>query len=327
MSRIGVIGAGAWGTAIAHTMAANDHKVLLWTRDEVVAEQINNQHQNPKYLGAIELNPNVRATFNPANAIIDADFLFLVTPAQTTANSARMLLNHGVKQGTAIVCCAKGLDQNSGKRVSETVSETLPSNPVLVLSGPSFAHDVASGLPTAVTLACDDLQTALAACKTLSSNTLRLYASDDLRGVELGGALKNVMAIAAGIVKGVGLGESAKAALIARGFVEMERLAEAYGARPQTLKGLSGLGDLVLTCGTEQSRNYSYGLSLASSAGCQSKKLAEGAYTANSAKRLAEQLNVDAPIITAVAKVLAGDQTIAEAVESLTSRPVKAELD
>ena len=327
MSRIGIVGAGAWGTALAHSMAENDHHTLLWARNDAVAAQVNNQHQNPGYLGAIALSVRLRATANLARAIADADFLFLATPAQTTAHTARMLIDHGVKQRTAIICCAKGLDQNNGKRVSETLADFLPDNQIMVLSGPSFANDVASGLPTAVTLACNNMQAALAACKTLSSNTLRLYASGDMCGVELGGALKNVMAIAAGIVKGARLGESAKAAIIARGFVEMERVAEAYGARSETLKGLSGLGDLVLTCGTEQSRNYSYGLSLARSSADPSQKLAEGAYSASSAKRLAERLGVEAPIITAVADVLAGDQTIAEAVESLTSRPVKAELD
>ncbi|MEO0543429.1 MAG: NAD(P)H-dependent glycerol-3-phosphate dehydrogenase [Pseudomonadota bacterium] len=327
MSRIGVIGAGAWGTAIAHTMAANGYDTTLWARSANTAAQINRDRQNRQYLGKIKLHSDLVATNEMSAALNDHDFIFLATPAQTTEAIANTMMHEGLSTAASIICCAKGLNQHTRKRVSETVADVLINNTIMALSGPSFAHDVASGLPTAVTLAGEQMEPTLAACRSLSSPTLRLYASDDLRGVELGGALKNVMAIAAGIVKGAGLGESAKAALIARGFVEIERLAQAYGAQPDTLKGLSGLGDLVLTCGSTQSRNYSFGLVLADKSIADTNKLAEGAYTAESARRLAHELKVEAPVIAAVADVLSGQQTVVQAVESLTSRPVKAELD
>ncbi|MEO1702868.1 MAG: NAD(P)H-dependent glycerol-3-phosphate dehydrogenase [Pseudomonadota bacterium] len=327
MSRIGVVGAGSWGTAIAHTMAASGHKTTLWSRSQKTAAEIYQDRTNKHYLGDIRLNATLSATCDLSQALDGASFIFLVTPSQTTEAMACEIRKAGIERRLPIICCAKGLDQETGRRVSQIVEAALPDNPVMVLSGPSFARDVASGLPTAVTLAGNDLNTTLSACKTLSSAVLRLYASDDMCGVELGGALKNVMAIAAGIVHGVGLGQSAKAALIARGFAEMERIAQAYGARSETLKGLSGLGDLVLTCGSQESRNYSYGLALTGKVTIQKKKLAEGAFTAASAQQLAENMGVAAPITKAVADVLSGHQTIPQAVESLTSRPVKAELD
>ncbi|MEN0001048.1 MAG: NAD(P)H-dependent glycerol-3-phosphate dehydrogenase [Pseudomonadota bacterium] len=326
MTRLAVIGAGAWGTAIAHTMAANGHETVLWGRNTETVKAIQGEHKNRHYIGEIALSDQLRATNNLAEAIDGAKYVFLATPAQTNPAMAKVVYETGIAPNATIICCAKGLDQTTGLRVSQSVSNALWQNPIMVLSGPSFADDLASGLPTAVTLAGQSLEASLEACQALSSKTLRLYASDDLIGVELGGALKNVMAIAAGMVDGAGLGASAKAALVTRGFAEMVQLASAAGADPSTLNGLSGLGDLILTCSSPQSRNYSYGRNLAQGHGDKAGKLAEGVFTAKSACAMAERIGIEAPIMKAVANVLSGRQNIDQAVESLMTRPVKAEL-
>lgn len=322
-----MIGAGAWGTAIAHTMAASGHSVKLWGRSETTIAEINDKRTNARYLGTTPLDQNFQATTDIKQVVVGAEYLFLVTPAQTALDTANAVKAAGLNDSAAVICCSKGLDKKSGKRVSETVTNVCSENAVMVLSGPSFAHDVASGLPTAVTLAGENIDTALDACENLSSKTLRLYASDDIVGVELGGALKNVFAIAAGIVDGARLGASAKAALIARGFAELSRIADAAGGKRETLNGLSGLGDLILTCGSMQSRNYAFGFAMADKTKGAPSKLAEGFYTAQSAVALADGLGVEVPIMRAVSAVISGQISIADAIAELTSRPVKAELD
>jgi len=326
--KISVVGAGAWGTALAHAMAQAGHPVLLWAREAEVAADINTRHENRAFLGQVALDGRLRATTRLEDAA-GADAVLVVVPAQHTRAICTMLAKDIVR-GTPIVVCAKGLEQATGKMMSAVLQETIPQSILAVLSGPSFAADVARGLPAALTLACADEETGRNLAETLSSKQLRLYWSGDVTGTELGGAVKNVLAIAAGIVAGRGLGASAHAALVARGFAELRRFAESLGARPETLMGLSGLGDLILTCGSPQSRNMSLGRALG-----EGKSLAvilggrtavtEGVYTAAAVVRLARQRGIDMPIAEAVHAIIEGKITIEEAIAGLMQRPLKAE--
>ncbi len=323
-----VIGGGAWGTALATVAARAGLETSLWARDPETVAAINDSNENPRHLPGIALDPNISATTDLA-ALKDADFALLVTPAQTTRAVAAQIAGH-LRPGTPVVLCAKGLERGSAKRLSEVLGEVAPDAVPAVLSGPSFATDVARHLPTAVTIAAADPALSRRLAEALSHATFRPYASADLAGVEIGGALKNVLAIGAGIVAGRGLGASAQAALIARGFAELRRLAAAFGAAPETLTGLSGLGDLVLTCSQAQSRNFSFGLSLGRGAAvadllAEGKALAEGAYTAAVAVEIAAARGIDLPISAAVEAVLTGRTTIDEATANLMRRPLKRE--
>ncbi|KZM50455.1 NAD(P)H-dependent glycerol-3-phosphate dehydrogenase [Labrenzia sp. OB1] len=325
---VGVIGGGAWGTALALTAARAGREVRLWARDPAIVSDIRARRQNAAYLAGITFDEDLNATNSLAEAA-DADALLLVTPAQTTRAMLAALKKTGKARGP-VVLCAKGIEQSSGKLLSKVMSEELPGVEPGVLSGPSFADDVARGLPTAVTIAATSTKTALSLCEALQSPSFRPYASIDILGTQIGGALKNVLAIACGAVAGRKLGASAQAALTARGFAELSRLGAAMGAQSETLTGLSGLGDLVLTCSSTQSRNFSFGLRLgegfmASDLISAGGKLAEGAYSARVAVKLAEKYDVEVPICETVAQMIDEDLTIDDALNTLMARPLKAE--
>ncbi|TFF18079.1 NAD(P)-dependent glycerol-3-phosphate dehydrogenase [Jiella endophytica] len=324
MTRIAVVGAGAWGTALAALHARGGETVALLGRDAETIAAIAKTRENPRYLAGIALPASIRATIDPAEALAGADLVLLVVPAQSLADAATALRPYLAAEAT-LVLCAKGIARETGRFMSEIVAKALPDHPLAALSGPSFASDVARGLPTAVTVAAGDAAEADGLARRLSTETFRCYASSDLRGVEAGGALKNVLALAAGIVAGRGLGASAEAALVTRGFVELRRLGEALGGRPETLMGLSGLGDLVLTCSSPQSRNFAYGAALGRGDDLKGLKLAEGVFTAAIAARLAEDAGIEAPIVQTVSEVLAGELSVDEAVQRLLARPLKRE--
>lgn len=323
---ITVLGGGAWGTALASTARRGSHAVRLWARDAETVEAVNTRRENPRYLPGLKLAEGIVATTDLATATAGANLILAVTPAQTL----RDLLSSAAEKipaGIPIVLCAKGIERDTGRLLSSVAAELLPENPIAALSGPSFATDVARGLPTAVVVAARDraLAAELAAC--LSAPQFRCYSTDDLTGVEIGGALKNVLAIAAGAVVGSGLGASAQAAMVTRGFVELRRIGAAFGAQAETLMGLSGLGDLVLTCGSGQSRNFAYGLALGKGETLANLPLAEGVATATIAARIARDRGIDAPITDAVARILAGEIAIGDAVVELMARPLKSETD
>ncbi|PVB61516.1 NAD(P)H-dependent glycerol-3-phosphate dehydrogenase [Labrenzia sp. 011] len=327
---VGVIGGGAWGTALALTAARAGRDVRLWARDPAIVSDIRSRRQNARYLPGITFDEDLNATDSLAEAA-DADAVLLVTPAQTTRAMLAALKKTGKARGP-VVLCAKGIEQSSGKLLSKVMSEELPGVEPGVLSGPSFADDVARGLPTAVTIASTSTKTALSLCEALQSPSFRPYASIDILGTQIGGALKNVLAIACGAVAGRKLGASAQAALTARGFAELSRLGAAMGAQSETLTGLSGLGDLVLTCSSTQSRNFSFGLRLgegfmASDLISAGGKLAEGAYSARVAVKLAEKYDVEVPICETVARMIDEDLTIDDALNTLMARPLKAETE
>ena len=324
---IAVIGAGAWGTALANAAAVAGCRVTLWARDAVQIAAMRQNRSNQARLPDVPLHERVTPEASLQAAVSGVQAVLLVVPAQTVAQMAATL-QPVLPQGVPVIICAKGIDRASGHFMSEVVEEAMPGVPVMVLSGPSFAQDVGLGLPTAVVLAGRDEAACKALAETLSSPRFRVYHSTDLRGVEIGGAAKNVLAIAAGIVAGRGLGESARAALTARGFAELLRFSHAFGGRPETLMGLSGLGDLVLTCASDKSRNFAFGLALGRGASVEQAsggKLAEGALTAGVLVVMARSKGVDMPIAEAVNAVLEGRSGIDEAVAGLMARPLKAE--
>jgi glycerol-3-phosphate dehydrogenase (NAD(P)+) len=301
---------------------------MLWAREPEVVTAINAGHVNEMFLPGIALDPQIRATGSLA-IVAQSDVLLMVVPAQHVRSVAGELKRH-IRPGQPMVLCSKGIEQATGRLMGDVVAEVVPGATRAVLSGPSFAADVARDLPTALTIACADAALGRLLAERLGSGKLRLYWTSDVIGVELGGALKNVLAIAAGIVDGQGLGASAHAALVTRGFAEMRRLGEALGARPETLTGLSGLGDLILTCGSAQSRNMSLGRALGkgeSVAGALDGKTAvtEGVYTAVAVRRIAIEKGIDMPIAFAVCDVVEGRATVADAIGRLMQRPLKAE--
>lgn len=323
MTTIGVLGSGAWGSALAQTAARGGETVCLVGRDERVAEAVNVRHETP-HLPGVRLEPGVRAETDLA-ALAAVDVVLLAVPAQAT-QALMAPLASVLKPGTVVVSCAKGIDRSTGLLVAEVIAASYLHGPVAVLSGPGFAMEVAAGLPTAVSVAAEDRALAEALARRLARPGFRPYATGDITGVQLGGALKNVFAIAAGVVAGRRLGASAEAAVITRGFVEMRRLAAAWGAKSETLMGLSGLGDLVLTCRSIQSRNFALGVAIGEGRDpAQFGKLAEGAFTAGIALERAVALGIEAPILTAVADVIEGRITVDGAVERLLSRPLKRE--
>jgi glycerol-3-phosphate dehydrogenase (NAD(P)+) len=322
--RIAVLGGGAWGTALALAMLHGGNEPRLWARDRHTVDAINSLHENPRYLPGIRLDDELKATNDLAAALKGARCVLLVTPAQRLRAVCEAASAH-MPPGVPAVICAKGIEASSGLLLSEIVGELLPRNPVAAFSGPSFAADVSRRLPTAVTVAAHDEALAASLSALLSTPHLRCYSSGDLTGVEIGGALKNVMAIAAGAASGAELGASAQAALVTRGFVELRRIGAAFGARPETLMGLSGLGDLILTCGSARSRNFAYGMALGRGDSVVGLPLAEGVATAAIAANLARDRGIDAPIVEAVAAILAGRITVPDAVSALLSRPLKSE--
>jgi glycerol-3-phosphate dehydrogenase (NAD(P)+) len=319
---VAVIGAGAWGTALASVAARAGRDVMLYTRDAEAAARMTATRKNAKLPG-VDFDPRIAITSDLAGAA-RADIILLATPAQNLREAVTALAPH-LAAATPVIACAKGIERGSHKFMTEVIAEAAPDAAPAILSGPSFASDVARGLPTAVTLATRDESLAGALVQALGSATFRPYHTPDVRGVEIGGAAKNVLAIAAGIVVGRQLGASAQAALTTRGFSELVRLGRACGARIETMSGLSGLGDLILTCSSPQSRNFSLGIALGRGERPSRDKLAEGEFTAPVLIELAASKNVDMPVSNAVAAILSGASTIDEAIENLLTRPFKAE--
>lgn len=326
-SLIAVLGAGAWGTALANVGARGGADVLLWGRDPAAVAAMAARRENCRHLPGIALETRVRLEASLAAAVAAPDIILAVVPAQAVRGLCAMLAGH-LAPGVPIVICAKGIEQGTGRLLSEIVEDLLPAQPPAVLSGPSFAGDVSRGLPTAVTLAAKAAAQAAELAAALSAPGFRVYHSTDIRGVEIGGAAKNVLAIACGIAAGRGLGASAGAALVARGFAELSRFGKACGAEGETLIGLSGLGDLVLTCNSAQSRNYSLGLALGrgeSLASAMQGKLAEGVFTASVLVAMAKTRGIDMPIAASVDAVLSGRLGIDGAIDALLARPRRPE--
>ena len=324
--RIGVIGGGAWGTALAQVAAADGQPVTLWAREPEVVESINARHVNELFLSSVPLSERIVAT-DDLDALRDADALLVVAPAQYV----RAVLGGQDFGATPLVLCAKGIEAGSKLLVGEVARAVQPSAPIAVLSGPTFAHEVAAGLPTAVTLACEDVALGAALAERLASPTFRPYASDDVIGAEIGGAVKNVLAIGCGVVEGAGLGQNARAALIARGFAEMTRFGLARGARAETMAGLSGLGDLVLTCSSTSSRNFSLGVGLGEGRSAKDllserRTVAEGAFTAPVLLEAAAEAGVDMPVTEAVCSLLNG-APVGGVIGALLSRPLRDERE
>lgn len=320
---IGVIGGGAWGTALAQVVAASED-VVLWARETDVVARINDAHENRDFLPGVTLSPRIRATSDTAD-LAAADIWLVVAPAQHLRS---VLAACPIQARPALVLCAKGIEAGSHKLMAEVVADVTDA-PVAVLSGPTFAGEVARGLPTAVTLACADAALGEALVRRLARPAFRPYLSDDVTGAEIGGAVKNVLAIACGVVEGAGLGLNARAALIARGFAEMTRFGLARGARSETLAGLSGLGDLVLTCSSANSRNFTLGIGIgrgesAAALLAATRTVAEGASTAPVLVEAARAAGVEMPIAEAVAALLAG-APLRETMAALLARPLKAE--
>ncbi|MFN3889742.1 MAG: NAD(P)H-dependent glycerol-3-phosphate dehydrogenase [Beijerinckiaceae bacterium] len=321
-AKIGVVGAGAWGTALANVAARAGREVVLWARDPAQAADMAATRANAKRLPGVSLESGVTPTADLA-ALAQAEAILLVVPAQSARKVAADLAGV-LRPGVPVAICAKGIERGTHAFMSDAVREAAPGHPPAALSGPSFADDVARGLPTAVTVAARDEALARTLCASLATSTFRLYHSTDLRGVEIGGAAKNVLAIACGVAAGMGLGASAQAALVARGFAELRRFARAWGGRDETLMGLSGLGDLVLTCGSMQSRNFALGHALGGGL-APPATLAEGAFTASALVEMARERSVEMPISEAVAAVVEGRVTAAGAVDGLLARPPKPE--
>lgn len=324
IERIAVIGGGAWGTALAQVAARAGRDTLLWAREKEVVEAVNSGHENPLFLPGIALEPALRATAD-LDEIGDSDAWLVVTPAQ----HMRSVLEQAPRCDIPRILCSKGIEEHSGRLLHDVASGACPGAPVAVLSGPSFADEVAKGLPTAVTLAADDQDIAERLRAALAQPAFRIYVSDDVTGAEIGGAVKNVLAIGCGVVEGRGLGQNARAALIARGFAEMTRFGVALGARAETLAGLSGLGDLVLTCSSPSSRNYSLGKGLGEGRSSEElladrRTVAEGAHTAPVLARLAGEKGIDMPIVDSVDRLLKG-ASVDSVLEDLLSRPPRAE--
>jgi glycerol-3-phosphate dehydrogenase (NAD(P)+) len=319
---VAVIGAGAWGTAMAGAAVRAGRDVMLFARDGASAARIEATRINPK-LPELRLDASVSVTNDLALAG-RADIILIATPAQHLREAVTALAPH-LSTGKPVIATAKGIEHGTHKFMTQVIAEAAPDAQPAILSGPGFAQDVARGLPTAVTLAAKDEELARALVQALGSATFRPYHTTDVRGVEIGGAAKNVLAIAAGIVAGRKLGASAQAALTTRGFSELVRLGQACGARPETMAGLSGLGDLILSCSSPQSRNFTLGIALGRGEPRPSGKLAEGEFTAPVLIELAASQNVEMPVSKAVAAILSGAVTIDEAIEGLLTRPFKAE--
>jgi glycerol-3-phosphate dehydrogenase (NAD(P)+) len=320
--KVAVIGAGAWGTALAALAARAGRKVVLCARSSAMATQIAAIRINPK-LSGMTLAADIDVTDDIARAA-QADIILIAVPAQSLRAAVTALAPH-LTRATPVIACAKGIERGTHKFMTEVIAEAAPDARPGILSGPSFAEDVARGLPTAVTLAAKEVELASTLAQALGSPSFRLYHTSDIRGVEIGGAAKNVLAIAAGIVAGKKLGASAQAALTTRGFSELVRLGRACGAHSETMAGLSGLGDLILSCSSPQSRNFALGMALGRGDARPRDKLAEGEFTAPVLIELAASQDVDMPVSNAVAAILNGATTIDDAIESLLTRPFKAE--
>ena len=329
MQRIGIIGAGAWGTALAVIARRAGRDVVIWAHEPEVAGAINGGHENSMFLPGVYLDPAIRAT-GDARQALDADAVLLVPPAQFMRQICATLAPH-YRPGLPLVVCTKGIEQETAHLMSEVVAQAIPGVTVAALSGPTFAIEVARDQPTAVTLAAAGLALATALSVALATAHFRIYQSSDLAGVQLGGAVKNVLAIGCGIVEGRGLGDNARAALITRGLAEMTRLALAMGGKTETMMGLAGLGDLTLTCNAMQSRNFSLGAALGGGESLDGilgarRSVAEGVWTARSVMTLAARLRLELPIAAAVNAILHQGADIDREIEGLLARPAGSEL-
>jgi len=323
--KLGIVGGGAWGTALAQVAASGGREALIWALEPEVVDSINGRHENTLYLANVPLSDGVRATGDLAE-LEACDAWLVVTPAQHT----RSVLESAGDCAKSLILCSKGIEERTGLLLHEVARECCPGAHIAVLSGPTFAHEVARGLPTAVTLAAEDPDLGEQLRGRLARPAFRIYVSDDVAGAEIGGAVKNVLAIACGVVEGRGLGQNARAALIGRGFAEMTRFGLACGAKRETLAGLSGLGDLVLTCSSTSSRNYSLGVGLgqgrsAAELLADRRTVAEGAFTAPVLDRIAGERGIDMPIVAAVHALIAGRAGVDQVLDDLLSRPPRAE--
>jgi len=323
--KFGVIGGGAWGTALAQMLASQGAAVTLWAREADVVAGINRDHENSLFLKGYRLAPSLAATGDLA-ALADRDALLIVTPAQ---HMRRVLVDLDAAGRPLILCC-KGMEADTRLLMSDVAAEVHPDSPIAVLSGPTFAHEVAAGLPAAVTLAAADQTLGRRLAEAIARPAFRPYLSNDVVGAEIGGAVKNVLAIACGVVDGAGLGQNARAALISRGFAEMTRFGLALGAQAETLAGLAGLGDLVLTCSSSASRNFSLGKGLGEGRAARElladrTTVAEGAHSAPVVQAAARERGVDMPIVDAVCELLAGERAVADVVADLLARPLRVE--
>ena len=330
MSTIAVIGAGAWGTALAHVYAISGHDVLLWGRDAALCDSIAATGENAAYLPGCKISPALRVS-NDLAWVMPQKYLILACPAQHIASTLEAMKRF-INRDHVIVLTAKGIDIDTGHLLSDIVTRSMPDVPCAVLTGPTFAKDLARGLPAAATLACADAKVCEETASGLMSRTLRLYTHDDIAGAQVGGAVKNVIAIACGIVEGLSLGESARAALITRGLAEIGRLAVAMGGKRETLLGLCGVGDMVLTCNSLQSRNFSFGHALGSGQKvadilASRKSVTEGVHTARAIVSLAARHNVDMPISRAVYNCVHGGASVHDAVADILERPTRAERE
>jgi glycerol-3-phosphate dehydrogenase (NAD(P)+) len=331
VTRCAVVGGGAWGTALAHVLGVNGHDVCLWALEPDVAESITRRHENVRFLSGHRLSENVQATSDSRTALAGAEIILYAAPSQ----HLRSVASAGapfVSRDAVLAIASKGIEQDTLALMSDVIADAVPDRPVVALSGPSFAAEVAAQQPTAVVAASSDASAAERVQQVWSNSFFRVYTQDDVIGVELGGALKNVMAVATGIVEGVGLGFNSRAALITRGLAEMTRLGVALGAQPATFAGLAGVGDLVLTCTGTLSRNRAVGVAVGGGATLEEalagkETVAEGVATTKSAAQLAERANVDMPIVTMVHRILFDGHPARLAVSELMSRGLRAEQD
>lgn len=327
--KIGVVGAGAWGTALAQLSAKADCDVTIWAREHEVVTSINEQNENTSFLAGVALSQSLRATPDLAD-IAGSDFIFMVVPAQFVRNILIELKTH-ISENAVIVLCAKGIEQDTGKLMTEVVSEILPKSPIVVLSGPTFAREVAQGLPSAVTVASKYQRVTQRLSDAIGQATFRPYASRDVVGAEIGGALKNVFAIACGITTGRKMGDNARAALITRSLSEMVRFGEKYGAERSTMMGLCGLGDLILTCSSVQSRNMSLGIAIGEGKSVEEimadrKTVAEGYHTSLVLAQICKKEDLDLPIVMAVNDILHEGKDVDTVITKLLNRPFVAEI-
>ena len=329
MDKIGILGGGAWGTALAAAATQAGRDTLLWAREPEVVDAVNNDHENSLFLPDITLDPKLIATNSLAD-MADRDAVLLVTPAQYTRTMATELAAH-IRPDIPLIICSKGIEVSTGSLLSTALNEAAPGHPVCVLSGPTFAGEVARGLPCAVTLAVEDNELGEQLVTALGLPTFRPYLSTDIVGAQIGGAVKNVLAIATGIAAGLGTGENARAAVITRGLAEMVRFGNLYGARRETLMGLSGLGDLILTCSSTQSRNMSLGKAIGEGKTlgeimAERNSVAEGAHTVDIVYKIAQEKNLDIPITNAVYRILKENRPAKDVMDTLLARPFTDEI-
>ena len=325
---ISVIGAGAWGTALAEVISRQGNKVNLWAREDDVVKNINTLNTNDLYLPNTKLSKLIIA-HNNLNDVLDCDLLLMVTPAQFM-RSILDDLKSDLNEEVPIVLCSKGIETKTLNLMSEIAEAIIPNNTLAILSGPTFASDVVKNKPTAVTLACKDLDIGKNIADSINLPTFRPYLSEDVIGAQIGGATKNVIAIAAGVVEGQNLGDSARAATIARGYSEINLLAVALGGKEETLSGLSGMGDLLLTCNSKNSRNFSLGIKLGQGLNVKEatnnlSSVAEGVYSAKAINKLSNKLDIDMPITNAVNDLIEKNKSVDEIIDDLLSRPLKKE--